>query len=162
MFVTYGIVDPASKLVVYIGQSSDFERRKRAHLSVHRERKTPSPSSIKYFLRRCHANGIEPRFVVLDLCQSEAESLANETHWVEVFAALGHPLYNRWKEHREAIEALGAGQGLPELVPKVFQGPRPRTVGTCELNASGTGYRLALDHVPEDTIIDLLPPKEPS
>ena len=162
MFVTYGIADPISKLFVYIGQTSHFERRKCAHLSVHRERTKPKRSSIKHWLRSIHAAGLEPPFVILDSVQSEAESLANETHWVEVFAALGHPLYNRWKEHREAIEALSAEQGLPELVPKVFKGPRPRKVGTCELNASGTGYRLSLDDVPEGAIIDLLPPKEQS
>lgn len=102
-FTTYAIADPDSKLVVYIGQTTDFERRKREHLSTHRLRKSPPKKSIKHWLWKTQKEGREPVFVALDTVISEAESLASETRWVETFAVLGHPLHNRWSEHVAAM-----------------------------------------------------------
>ncbi|MEL6120182.1 MAG: GIY-YIG nuclease family protein [Pseudomonadota bacterium] len=108
IYVTYAISDPDSRLVVYIGQTSDFERRVREHQSSHRLRKAPPKSSIKHWLWSAQKEGRKPVFTILEAVITEAESLASESRWVETFAALGHPLYNRWSEHQALIEAAQA------------------------------------------------------
>lgn len=45
VFTTYGIIDPRTNLFVYVGQTSNFEGRKRAHLMTPEEGRKPRVSS---------------------------------------------------------------------------------------------------------------------
>ena len=161
MYVTYGIVDPASKLFVYVGQTNNLERRREQHLSAHRLRKTPKKDEIRYWLRKTIKAGREPQFVVLDdYTQSEEESLASERLWVKRLAEIGHPLYNRWEEHKAIIEANLKPQGLPAFEPYIFVEKKSQKIGKCTPNRKKTGYRIILDEgvTLREQIIELLPP----
>ena len=143
MYWTYGIVDPNSKLFVYVGQTNDFTRRKREHLTAHRLRKPPR-RSIKSWLKRIHQAELEPLFVVLEVVETETASLHSENLWVEKLASIGHPLYNRWDEHVELIEAAGQANAQT-LEPLIFSKKSgAKKIGTCQPNASKTGYRITI------------------
>jgi hypothetical protein len=53
----------------------------------------------------CLSAGLEPTFTILEVVATEEESLASESAWVAKLAAEGHPLLNRWKEHRALISS---------------------------------------------------------
>jgi len=159
-YVTYAISDPTNGLFVYVGQTRDFERRKKQHLAAHRLKRPPR-GSIKAWLKTKHREGIEPVFTVLEVVETEEESLVSETKWVEKIAALGQGLYNRWDEHREILESAERGVGRA-LEPVVFGRGKTQVVGRVEANASKTGWRVHLNDGVElvgPVTIDLLPVK---
>lgn len=72
---------------------------------AHRFNKKPKKGSIQHWLSKTIMAGETPLFVILDdKTATEDESLASELEWVERLAAIGHPLFNRWEEHRDIIE----------------------------------------------------------
>lgn len=159
MYTVYGIFDPITKLCVYVGETSDFERRKTQHLTTHRLRKAPPPGSIKAWLIKQHKAGREPIILPLEHVATNGLSLEAETRWIGFFSALGHPLHNLWDEHREMIIAHHAER----YDALVFKGPKPMAVGYAEANANRTGYRVHLDKDADLAgvgVIDLLPPKD--
>jgi hypothetical protein len=115
------------------------------------------PGTVKHWLKRLHEEGHAPLFLILEVVETEEESLISESKWVEKLAAVGQPLFNKWDEHRELIELAEADRALE---PLVFGQGKPRLIGTVEWNASKTGYRV---HVGEGVslagplTIDLLP-----
>ncbi len=160
MYTTYAIVDPRSKLFVYVGQTNDMTRRQREHLAARRLRNPPA-ASVKARLKRMHQSKVKPLFIVLEVVETESESLTSENKWVEKIAALGHPLYNRWDEHKALIEAAEHAD-TRRLEPLVFGKDKTQKIGSCEPNAGKTGYRVHLAEGVElvgPVTIDLLPPK---
>jgi len=160
VYTTYAIVDPKTRLLVYIGQTNDFERRCNEHRRTHRKSKLPR-NSVKAWLKRLHQAGHAPKFLVLEVVETEAESLESEIKWVEKIAALGHPLYNRWDEHKELIEAAESAVGQ-SLVAFMFDDGKPVKIGKCEPNAKQTGYRVHIDkgiRLSGPVVLDLLPQK---
>ncbi|MCB1096086.1 MAG: GIY-YIG nuclease family protein [Verrucomicrobiae bacterium] len=160
MFTTYGIVDPRTRLFVYIGQTKDFEARKKQHLAAFRLRK-PVRGSVKWWLKRLHQDGLEPIFIVLEVVETEAESLESESKWVEKISRLGHPLLNRWEEHKDLIEAAGQGTAFDALLFE--KGTAPQRIGRFEANANRSGYRFHLDEgtaLTGPVSVDFLPPKK--
>ncbi|WP_158945320.1 hypothetical protein [Granulicella sp. S190] len=106
VFTTYGIIDPRTNLFVYIGQTSNFEGRKRAHLTIPgagRKREVSS-NSIATWLFDAIGAGVRPVIVVLAIVDTYQESLESECEWVLRLAAAKHPLLNQWKEHKDAIK----------------------------------------------------------
>lgn len=107
-YTTYAIVDPVTNLVVYVGQTSDFENRRHHHLH-------PKPgedavtSGIKGWLRDVTARGTQPVFIRLEVVHDREASLESETRWVALFARAGHPLLNRSPEHLEIVEKARGG-----------------------------------------------------
>lgn len=164
MYTTYAISDPRTRLFVYVGQTNNYELRRQQHLKAHRQRKA-KPGSLQHWLKALHAEKHEPVFTLLEIVETEAESLESENKWVEKIAALGHPLFNGWEEHKALIETSGTGVGST-LVPLIFtKGPRkkPQSIGHVEPNSSKTGYRVHVDEGVElvgPLTIDLLPPKK--
>ncbi len=163
MFTVYGMIDPRTSSFVYVGETSNFERRQKEHRSSHRLRKTPR-GSIKTWLKNLHQAGHQPLFIVLDVVETEAEAKIVETKWIEKLADVGMPLHNRWEEHEELIQNAehGVGRSLEPLVFAKGHRKKPRSVGRVEANASKTGYRVHLDEGVElagPVTIDLLPPK---
>lgn len=143
-FITYGIVDPVSKNIVYVGQTSDFERRKRDHNAAHRRRDV-SPGSLQDWQKSLSRRKLKQDFIVLEVVESEAASLASETHWTEKLAAIGLPLFNQWEEHREAMAAMMESREEAKLRPVVFGDDGPAEVGRAERNRSRTGWRIHLE-----------------
>ena len=164
MYWTYGIVDPRTGLFVYVGQTNDFERRRRQHLSTHRAKKTRhAKGSIKTWLKKAHAAGLEPGFIILDIAETEEASLLSESSWIDKLGRqAGHPIRNLWDEHREIL-AEGRNAGCYE--GKVFENSKVvRRVGALKPNAKKSGFYW---QIPEDVSvcgplrIDFLPKKDP-
>jgi hypothetical protein len=106
VFTTYGIVDPRTGHFVYVGQTTDFERRKRAHLrgpeAGRRPPRIPRDNIVTWTFGALAA-GVMPVIVVLETVGTYEESLVSESEWVHRLASENHPLLNRWKEHKEAM-----------------------------------------------------------
>lgn len=160
MYTTYGIFDPITKLCVYVGETNDFDRRKRQHLTAHRLRKSPPKDSVKSWLIRQHKKGQDPIILALEHTATNELSLASESRWVELFADIGHPLYNKWSEHQELIDASAARR----LDPYIFVNGKGRKIGRCEDNKAKTGYRIYIEDegakLKIPFTIDLIPPKD--
>lgn len=149
MYTTYGIVDPTTRLFVYVGQSVDFPRRKAEHLKKSRTRRTRHPKgSIKAWLADAEACGVVPDFVVLEVVETEEQSLLSESNWVEKLAAIDHPLRNRWEEHRDLIEA-GAPVEIAEY-HAFWPGKWDCSVAVMVPTLKGAGFSLTF---PEKTVI---------
>ncbi|MEL6103283.1 MAG: hypothetical protein AAFR68_18455 [Pseudomonadota bacterium] len=157
LYVTYAIFDPRSKWPVYVGQTGNFERRQADHLTTHRERKAHPPGSLQHWLKATHKARLEPEFLVLDLVETEAESLKSETKWVEKFAQLGFPLLNRWDEHKTFITEA------PDMLnAMVFRPKSTKRIGQASPNKARTGWRVEIEDgqsLKGPVTIDLIPPK---
>lgn len=75
MFVVYGIIDPRTDAIFYIGQSSDFVARKCAHLEG-------SDQLSGFVVKQVKLNGFLPLFVVLERVKTKAEALSAEIFWI--------------------------------------------------------------------------------
>lgn len=104
LYVTYGILDPRTGGFVYVGQSGSFARRIAAHLKARTERPHHRFRPIRAWIWDAIAAGNTPSFRVLDVCETEEQSLASEALWVERLAAQGNELLNRWLEHQSLIQ----------------------------------------------------------
>ena len=65
MYVIYGMIDPRTDAVFYIGQSSDFAARKAAHLEG-------SDQLSGFAVKQMKLNGFVPLFVVLERVRTKA------------------------------------------------------------------------------------------
>ncbi len=134
---------------MYVGQTSDFEKRRRQHLTTHRQKKTRhAKGSLQAWLVDAHLKGITPAFIVLEVVESEALSLDSELHWVEKLSEAGYPLLNRWDEHKALIEA-GQGRGA-DTFEAFWPGKWRKVVATMAPTPRGAGYSLIF---PEETTI---------
>ena len=142
MYWTYSIFDPATRLCVYIGQTNDFERRQAQHLTPPRERKDkPKSGSLQHWLASAHRRKVVPDFLILEVVETESESLQSETKWIDKFATIGHPLLNRWEEHTALIEA---GKAPPSEHFTVYRPPDWKSpLGEMIPTEKKTGYRLS-------------------
>lgn len=107
MFTTYGIKDPKTGLFIYVGQTQHYERRVKNHLRLRKKGRPnygPGFENIKTRMFDMISSGITPEFEVLETCEDETASLLSETQWVEKLASKGHPLLNRWRDHRSLIK----------------------------------------------------------
>jgi hypothetical protein len=108
IFTTYVIHDPRDGVPVYVGQTVDFERRKREHLAAGMKAadKRPRGRTIKAFLGELHALGREPIIVPVATCENEGSSIVSERLWVSRLcqAGFGRRLLNQWPSHRRLID----------------------------------------------------------
>lgn len=149
MYTTYGIVDPLTRFFIYIGQTNDFDRRKSEHLKPPRTKKTKHPKgSIKTWLAQAHALKITPLFIILEVVEREEQSLLSECNWVEKLAQVGHPLLNRWEEHKELIEA-GRGSRCEEF-EAYWPGKWQHVIAEMKPTPKKAGYALTF---PKETTI---------
>jgi hypothetical protein len=120
-FTTYGVIDPRTGHFVYIGQTSNFEHRKGAHLrrpEDGRKRQKRAGKNIDNWTHDALVAGIAPVIVPLETVSTWQESLKSELNWVRQLSAENHPLLNLWPEHREAIKmAIASDSGRPRTVP---------------------------------------------
>lgn len=87
MYVIYGMIDPRTDAVFYIGQSSDFAARKAAHLEG-------SDQLSGFAVKQMKLNGFVPLFVVLERVKTKGEALSAEIFWIELMKARGAELLN--------------------------------------------------------------------
>lgn len=96
-YVVYLIIDPLTDEPFYVGQTSNLERRQKAHLLSAKHDTKRAATKIAEILDA----GLSPIFKVVESCSSEAESLSAETLWVKRCAQRGYKVWNRWIEHRQ-------------------------------------------------------------
>lgn len=79
--------------------------------------------------------------MILEVVETEAESLQSETKWIEKFAAIGHPLLNRWEEHTALIEAgkIPADIEIAEYTA-VWPGKWNKVIATMKPTQKGQGF----------------------
>lgn len=106
VFVTYAIADPRSGRYVYVGQTKNFESRRRNHLRLRDQRPRIGTENIRTWLFDRLSAGEVPKIVELETCSTLERSLASESRWVERLARDGHPLLNRWRDHRKVIKSM--------------------------------------------------------
>jgi hypothetical protein len=94
-YVTYGILDPRTGGFVYVGQSGSFALRIACHLRARPERPHPRFRPIRAWIWDAVKAGRNPRFRILDVCDTKEQSLASEALWVGRLASDGHRLLNR-------------------------------------------------------------------
>ncbi|MEM9128428.1 MAG: GIY-YIG nuclease family protein [Pseudomonadota bacterium] len=152
IYTTYAIIDPGSRLCVYVGQTNDMERRQAQHLTPPRLRTDkPKPGSLQNWLAGKYRAKITPDFMILEVVETEAESLQSETKWIEKFATIGHPLLNRWEEHAALIEA---GKAPADIEAGDFTAYWPgkwnKVIATMKPTLKGDGFTLTF---PEETTV---------
>lgn len=105
-YTTYAIKDPRDNVPVYVGQTSNIERRRKQYRNRIKKNKIPNYGTINIttYLVKLNRLGFEPIIEILDKQDTEERSLASETEWVRRLVSAGHPLLNRWKEHRAIVK----------------------------------------------------------
>lgn len=104
-YVVYGISDPLTGKVVYVGQTGDLRKRVRGHLRRGLQFARHPP--IRRWLYDVMHSDRALEFIVLESCVDEACSLLAEAAWVEKLSSQGHPLLNNWKIHKAIIRENG-------------------------------------------------------
>lgn len=107
-FVTYAILDPKTLKARYVGQTKDFDERRKAHLGVKRLKEKPDNRLRAWLWETMGVAKRTPKFLILEMVETEAESLASEQKWVERLAEAGFDLLNGWVEHRDALDSAQA------------------------------------------------------
>lgn len=123
-YVTYGIKDPRTGYFIYVGQTVDFEKRKRAHLRLRRNGPYNYGAGFENIKTRMYdllSSGLIPEFQILEVCSDEAASLASETTWVKQLKDENHPLLNRWRGHRVHIRKPSLAGSAP-YIPQPSRG----------------------------------------
>jgi predicted GIY-YIG superfamily endonuclease len=137
VYVVYGIIDPRTDAVFYIGQSSDFAARKAAHIEG-------SDQISGYTVKQMKLNGFVPLFLIFESMATKAEALSAEIFWIELMKARGAKLLNaqgiggyvaRGRLRRTFAGALKAMQAAKAA------GGTSRTTATLEDIANGRSVR---------------------
>lgn len=89
--VIYGIIDPITNQIRYVGQTINLTKRKSAHIRM--AIKTNNNTYVYNWLRTLLAKGYKPEFFVLEICKvQDLDSL--EIFYINYFKMLGSNLTN--------------------------------------------------------------------
>jgi hypothetical protein len=83
----YGMVDPRTKEIRYVGQSDNIKRRYGAHL------KASHSIGLKSWIDDLTLEGENPLLIILETAEM-SEASARELHWIETLRSQGHRLIN--------------------------------------------------------------------
>jgi len=86
-YVIYGIIDPRSKAIFYIGETENFKKRCEQHLEG-------SDQLSGLMIKQIKKNGFIPQFTILEECPSEEAALMAEIAWIEFIKSRGGKLSN--------------------------------------------------------------------
>ena len=90
-YVIYGLVDPTTNLLRYIGASTSPKRRRKHHFEQpERYRKAP----VEEWKRELRTQGLRPGFIVLDTAASRDEMYEKEVFYISYFRCFDVPLLN--------------------------------------------------------------------
>lgn len=90
IYIIYAIIDPDSGDVKYIGQTCDFEQRKKAHLSASHNQE------LREYLTMLSVNGKEPTFKILQTTSVDLSD-ERENYWISYYKKRKHALFNKYK-----------------------------------------------------------------
>ena len=104
-YTTYVIKDPRDNSPIFIGQTSDFDKRKRQYIKKACSNNPPNikTMNINIYLIRLKNLGFEPVIEPIENYTTEDESLLSKTGWITKYVEQGFPLLNRTKEHRAIV-----------------------------------------------------------
>lgn len=91
--IVYGLRDPRTAAIRYIGKSATGLSRPRSHFEPKRIA-TDSNLHKARWLRSLAADGLRPEIVILEACRNDATLLVIERRWIAHGRALGWPLTN--------------------------------------------------------------------
>ena len=91
-YLIYGLVDPRSKLLRYVGKSTSGLSRPRAHLRPSVCAKERNYKSN--WIRQLAASGLKPNIVVIQAFDSAELLYRAEQRWISHLRGNGHPLTN--------------------------------------------------------------------
>lgn len=105
-FCVYGIIDPRTDMIFYVGQTSRFEYRKAEHIEG-------TDQLSGFVIKQMRLNGFVPLFVVLETNKTESDSLSAEIFWIELLRGRGIEIVNAqavggYAARREARDRLSA------------------------------------------------------
>lgn len=87
--VIYTIKDPNTNLVVYVGKSFDFTKRKSEHINSYKRYNNKKSNWIKFLLD----NGQRPLFEIIDDCD-EIDWELKERQYIKLYKSFGANLFN--------------------------------------------------------------------
>ena len=114
MYTTYLIIDPRNEHPIYVGQTSNFWRRKRQHFRWKYQKPhavTPGYENIKTRLREMFLAGETPIIVAVARWPELEQSLASEREWVARLSRVGFDLVNKWQDHQSIMANPGGFLG---------------------------------------------------
>lgn len=85
MTTVYGLVDPRSGAVRYVGRTTDVQRRFRAHMSDETVSANPTVSTKRAWINELSAAGLVPELRILEKCEDAAAPDA-ESNWIRSMA----------------------------------------------------------------------------
>lgn len=85
----YTICDPITNVVMYVGQSTDVEKRKKAHLKCNDKH---NPGKNKWIMSILET-GKEPIFNIIDECDLKFID-KREQYWINKYSSLNDSLLN--------------------------------------------------------------------
>lgn len=106
----YGLRDPVSGSIRYVGSADDPRHR----MSGHWRERLRTKSDKADWLRSLDRQGLAPELVILDT-SSAVERLEAERYWIDKLLAAGHPLLN--------VVYGPAKPQLPPTVPAAMDDP---------------------------------------
>lgn len=86
-YCVYGIIDPRTDMIFYVGQTSRFEYRKAEHIEG-------TDQLSGFVVKQMRLNGFVPLFVVLETNKTETDSLSAEIFWIELLRGRGLEIVN--------------------------------------------------------------------
>ncbi len=122
-YLVYGLIDPRSSQLRYVGLSSSGMQRPSQHIQpsklYRKDRKSRKFSHCQNWIQDLVKNGLKYDIVVLENCSSKAELNAAEVFYISYFKSVGADLTNHqpggyagrkggWKHSEETIAKLKA------------------------------------------------------
>jgi len=136
-YIIYGLADPKTKEIRYVGKSSSGEARARAHgaaWAIRNEGHLP----VTRWILKLRRNGLEPEILILEVAQSPEELSELEKHWIRLKKTEGRLLnltdggegasgYRQSEETRRRRSMSSRGRVLSEQHrQKLKRGKKPR------------------------------------
>lgn len=107
--VIYGLVDPNSNEVRYVGKAIDLYTRIRNHYKPSR---LIAKTHKNNWLKTLFIDGLKPLVIILEICESEKELNECEIKWIKYYRELGCDLTN-------ATDGGDGGKLSPESIEKM-------------------------------------------
>lgn len=97
-FIIYGLVDPNTLKLRYVGLSSSGLKRPNSHTYTYKlyrkDRKTQKYTHCQCWLQQLDKQNQKPTIVILQECASKEELNSAERYWIQHYRELGYDLTN--------------------------------------------------------------------
>ncbi len=157
-YLIYGLTDPRTEQVRYIGKSTIGMRRPREH-----GRKGRSNAKCKNWLKSLHAKGLKFGIVVLEVCENEESLNPAECRWIAYGRAENWELTNMTNggegttghiKSKETREALSRAAKSRQADPEVRENARKKALGHTtsketreQISKKLKGRKLSASHI---------------